>query len=124
MKATVTSINQRITLQLDVAFVFEALILHRLRRLPKNRCEEWLRGLLVQGFKRECRALRKTQRAERTGRNATPSENIATHPYVWTARHQSPLSIPKADPGTRAVAIKAQHSGNTVSFAALRKVIG
>ena len=45
----------------------------------------------------------KTQRRRRVGRNATPSEVIATHPYVWTARHQSRLSIPKADPGTRAV---------------------
>ncbi len=122
MKATVTPINQRITLQLDVAFAFEALILNRLRRLPKTRCEEWLRGLLVQGFQRECRAIRKLQRAGQAGRDATPSQNIATHRSA--AGHQSPLSIPKADPGTRAVAIKAQHSGNTVSFAALRKVIG
>ena len=124
MKATVTPINQRITLQLDVAFVFEALILHRMRRLPKSRCEEWLRGLLVQGFKRECRAIRKVQRAERTGREATPSENTATHRYVSAAQHQSPMPQAKADPGTRSAAIKAQHRGNTVSFAALRKVIG
>ena len=82
MKATVTAINQRITLQFDVAFVFEALILHRLRRLPKNRCDEWLRGLLVRGFQRECRAIRKLQRAGRTVRNATPSQNSATHPCV------------------------------------------
>ncbi len=124
MKATVTPINQRVTLQLDVAFAFEALILNRLRRLPKSRCEEWLRGLLVQGFQRECRAIRKTQRAERTGRNATPSEVIATHPYVSAARVQSPLSPPKTNPESKPAAIKAQHSGNTVSFAALRKVIG
>ena len=124
MKATVTPINQRITLRLDVAFVFEALILHRLRRLPKNRCEEWLRGLLVQGFQRECRALRKMQRAERTGRNATPSENIATHPYDSAAKHQRSMSQPKTNLQTEAAAIKAQHCGNTVSFAALRKVIG
>ncbi len=124
MKATVTPINQRITLQLDVAFVFEALILHRMQRLPKSRCEEWLRGLLVQGFKRECRAIRKTQRAEQTGRNATLSENIATHAYVSAAEQQSPLPQAKAAPGTKSAAINAQHCGNTVSFAALRKVIG
>ncbi len=124
MKATVTPINQRITLQLDVAFAFEALILQRLRRLPKTRCEDWLRGLLVQGFQRECRALRKLQRAGQTGRNATRSQNISTHPYVSAARVQSPLSPPKTNPETKPAAIKAQHSGNTVSFAALRKVIG
>ena len=124
MKATVMPINQRITLQLDVAFVFEALILHRMRRLPKSRCEEWLRGLLVQGFRRECRAIRKTQRAEQTGRNATPSENTATHPYFSVAEHQSRTPQAKADPGTKSAAINAKHCGNTVSFAALRKVIG
>ncbi len=124
MKATVTPINQRFTLQLDVAIVFEALILNRLRRLPESRCEEWLRGLLVQGFQRECRAIRKLQRAGRTGRDATRSENTATHPYVSATEHQSPLSTPKADPATKSAAIKAQHCGNTVSFAALRKVIG
>ena len=124
MKGTVTPINQRITLQLDVAIVFEALILNRLRRLPKTRCEDWLRGLLVQGFQRECRALRKLQCAGRTGRNATRSQNIATHPYVSAAGHQSPTPQPKADLGTKSAAIKAQHCGNTVSFAALRKVIG
>ncbi len=124
MKATVTPINQCIALQLDVAIAFEALILNRLLRLPTARREEWLRGLLVQGFQRECRALRKLQRAGQTGRNATRSQNIATHPYVSAARHQGPLSPPKTNPETKAVAIKAQRSGNVVSFATLRKVIG
>lgn len=124
MKATVTPINQRITLQLDVAFVFEALILHRMRRLPKSRCEEWLRGLLVQGFQSECRAIRKLQRAGRTDGNATRRQNIATHAYVSAAEQQSAMPQATPDPGTKPAAIKAQHRGNTVSFAALRKVIG
>ena len=124
MKATVTPINRRITLQLDVAFAFEALILNRLRRLPKTRCEDWLRGLLVQGFQRECRVLRKLQRAGQTGRDATWTQNVASHPYVSAARVQSPLSPRETNPETKPAVIKAQHSGNTVSFAALRKVIG
>ena len=124
MKATVTPINQRITLQLDVAIAFEALILNRLRRLPKTRRQDWLRGLLVQGFQRECRAIRKMQRAGRTGRDATRSQNIATHPSVSAAGHQSPTPQPKTSPETRPAATKVHRSGNTVSFAALRKVIG
>jgi hypothetical protein len=124
MKATVTPINQRITLQLDVAIAFEALILNRLLRLPKTRREDWLRGLLVQGFQHECRALRKLQRARQTGCDATRTQNIATHPYVSAAEQQSPLPQAKAAPGTKSAAINAQHCGNTVSFAALRKVIG
>ncbi len=124
MKATVTPINQRITLQLDVAFVFEALILHRLRRLPKNRCDEWLRGLLVQGFKRECRALRKLQRAGRSSSNGARTQNIATHPYVSAAKHQSAMLQSNINPQSKSATNKAQHYSNTVSFAALRKVIG
>ena len=124
MKATVASINQRIDLQLNVAIVFEALILNRLRRLPKIRREEWLRGLLVKGFKRECRALKNLQRAEQTSRIATQAQNIATHPSVSAAKHHSPISQPKTHQQSEPAVIRAQHCGNTVSFAALRKVIG
>ena len=123
MKATVTPINQRITLRLDVAFALEALILNRLRRLPKSRCEEWLRGLLVQGFQRECRVLRKLQGAGQTGHDAPRTQDIATHPYVSAAGHHSPTPQAKTDRGISA-AIQAPHSGTVVSFAALRKVIG
>ena len=124
MKATVTPINQRITLQLDVAFALEALILKRLRSLPKSRSQEWLRGLLVQGFKRECRAIKKTQRAGQTGRNATRREDIAAEPNVAAAGRQSPTPPAKVVPAARSATIKVRHCGNTVSFAALRKVIG
>ena len=115
-------INQGITLRLDVAFALEALILNRLRRLPKARCEEWLRGLLVQGFQSECRELRKLQGAGRTGRDAARTQDIATHPYVSAAGHCSATPQAKAERG-KSAAIQAQ-SGTVVSFAALRKVIG
>ena len=36
----------------------EAIILNRLDCIPKARRQEWLRGLLVQGFSAECLVLR------------------------------------------------------------------
>ena len=123
MKATVTPINQGITLRLDVAFALEALILNRLRRLPKARCEEWLRGLLVQGFQCECNAIRKLQGAGQTGRDSKRRQDIATHPYVSAAGHQSTTPQAKANRG-KSAASQAPHSSTVVSFAALRKVVG
>jgi len=50
--------GQRIVLQLDSRIALEAIILNRLERIPASRRQEWLRGLLVQGFRTECQALR------------------------------------------------------------------
>ncbi len=50
--------GQRLYLQLDPRMAFEALILQRLARIPTGRRQEWLRGLLVQGFLDECRLRR------------------------------------------------------------------
>ena len=124
MKATVTRINPRIKLQLDVAFVFEALILKRLRRLSKTRSHEWLRSLLVEGFKRECRAIRKAQRTEQMDRDAALSQVAAIHPDLSAAEHRSPMPQTKAGPGSISTTLRSPHSNGTVSFAALRKVIG
>ena len=48
----------RVVLQLDPRIALEAIILNRLERIPTTRRQEWLRGLLVQGFRTECQALR------------------------------------------------------------------
>jgi hypothetical protein len=124
MKATVSPIAQRIALKLDLGMAFEALILNRLARLPDTRRQEWLRGLLVQGFQRECRALRKLQRAGQSGANEARTQNVAAHQSVSAVSHQSPMPQQKTTPQTAPAAINAQHSNDKVSFAALRKVIG
>ncbi len=124
MKATVTPINQRIDLQLNVAFVFEALILKRQRRLSKTHSHEWLRSLLVEGFKRECRAIRKVQRTDQMDRDAALSQGTAIYPDVSAAEYRSPMPHPKSGPGSISTALHVPHSTDTVSFAMLRKVIG
>ena len=124
MRAAVSPISQRIDLNLDVAIVFEALILNRLLRLPKTRHQEWLRGLLVQGFRRECRALRKLQHDGQSGSNAPPKErNALAYRSVSAGNHQTTIPQQIA-PQAKHVGSEAQRSNNTVPFAALRKVVG
>ena len=53
-----TKPGQRVALQLDPRIALEAIILNRLERTPSARRQEWLRSLLVQGFRLECLALR------------------------------------------------------------------
>ena len=53
--------GHRVVLHLDLRITLEAVILNRLERLPKSRRQEWLRGLLVEGFLAECQALRGAQ---------------------------------------------------------------
>ncbi|MCP4287410.1 MAG: hypothetical protein GY792_23725 [Gammaproteobacteria bacterium] len=55
-----TRSGTRVAVQLDTRIALEAIILNRLQRIPANRRQEWLRGLLVQGFRQECQALRGT----------------------------------------------------------------
>jgi len=48
----------RVTIQLDPRVALESVLLNRHRQLPVNRRQEWLRGLLVQGFRSETEASR------------------------------------------------------------------
>ena len=50
--------RNRIVLHLSTRIALEAIILNRLEKIPHTRRQEWLRGLLVQGFCLECQALR------------------------------------------------------------------
>ncbi|MCB1860392.1 MAG: hypothetical protein KDI47_01510 [Gammaproteobacteria bacterium] len=113
---TTTDIRFRITLQLDPRVVLEGVMLNRLERIPKGRRQEWLRGLLVAGFKAECQVLR------------DPSENTKSMPVStfggWLAR-QAP-STPIASPTSESTPVTTA-DGPALSakpFAHLRKVVG
>ena len=43
----------RLVLHLDLRITLEAIILNRVECIPATRRQEWLRGLLVQGFRSE-----------------------------------------------------------------------
>ena len=52
------NVGTRISIQLDPGVALEAILLSRMQRLPSRRRQEWLRGLLLQGFREECQVLR------------------------------------------------------------------
>ena len=114
--------SEGIALQLDVAIVCEALILNRLQRLPESRKQAWLRGLLVQGFQNECRAVRDLQRASVGETNASRHQTTLTQQAP--AEYRDPESQQETYLHTKPVAVSERPAGNIVSFAALRKVVG
>ena len=52
---------QQISLSLDRRIPLEAILLHRLQRLPRGRQNEWLRQLLSVGFRSECQVIKSEQ---------------------------------------------------------------
>jgi hypothetical protein len=108
--------GHRIVLQLDPRIALEAIILNRRERIPANRRQEWLRGLLVQGFRSECQALRGT------------SDEVKRSPTMaFINRMTSELPKTVSLPEQALVVVKVESSqANAASkpFAALGKVIG
>ena len=105
----------RVTLRLDPRVALEAILLNRLERVPATRRQEWLRGLLLQGFRVECQALRGV-RAESAHRSALRS----APPRAGGFQRSAP---PTAAPPVAPVG-SAQAKGAGKPFAALGKVIG
>lgn len=106
--------GQRIVLQLDSRVALEAIILNRLERIPASRRQEWLRGLLVQGFRAECQALR----------GATGSTERKPASEAPDARDDEPKQ--RISPPALMPAVAKPLPANTVGkpFADLGKVIG
>ena len=102
----------RVTVQLDPRMALEAIILNRLARLPVTRRQEWLRGLLVQGFRSECQALRGV------------SEDPTRRPTMAFAQQRQAGGLHRSanPPVLQAGAPEAK--GRSKPFAALGKVIG
>jgi len=107
--------GQRIVLQLDSRVALEAIILNRLERIPASRRQEWLRGLLVQGFRAECQALR--------GATGSTERRPASEAAADAKDDEPKQSI--SPPATMPV-VANPLPANTVGkpFAALGKVIG
>jgi len=119
--------GKRINLQLDPRVAFEALILSRLERIPEARRQEWLRGLLVQGFRWECQSLRVVQDEVDPQTMGPLQEHVSTRQprtafAAWLAQPSAP---PATDTETKPVAVEANTAaGQGKPFAGLRKVIG
>lgn len=117
-----------ISLQLDPRVAFEALILNRLERIPEGRRQEWLRGLLVQGFRQECQSLRVVQdESDPQAIKPTQGQGVSTRQprtafAAWLAQ---PVASPDTATKTTPVAVEANTAAvQGKPFAGLRKVIG
>lgn len=123
-----TTAGKRIALQLDPRVAFEALILNRLERIPEARRQEWLRGLLVQGFRWECQSLRVVQdEVDLQPMRPPQGQGMSTRQprtafAAWLAQPSAPrVTETKTSP----VAVEANTAaGQGKPFAGLRKVIG
>lgn len=120
--------GKRINLQLDPRVAFEALILNRLERIPETRRQEWLRGLLVQGFRQECQSLRVVQdEVDLQPMRPPQGQCVSTRQprtafAAWLAQ---PVAPPAMATETTPVAVEANTAaGQGKPFAGLRKVIG
>lgn len=77
-----TSTLQQLRIALDTRIPLEAMVLQRLHRLPKGRQNEWLRQLLLVGFRSECQIIKSEQTLPTS---ATPMRQLG----VGSARHVS-----------------------------------
>jgi hypothetical protein len=115
--------GQRLYLQLDARMAFEALILQRLQRIPTGRRQEWLRGLLVQGFLAECR-----QRGEAEGGTCDRVGAATRRPNSafagWLTERAPTLHAPRAEKLDPSDSQRPAVAPNAKPFAHLRKVIG
>ncbi len=105
----------RLTLQLDTRIALEAIILTRVERVPARRRQEWLRGLLVQGFRAECQLLC-SARGER--------ENIHSKAFSSWLSVDSPQQSQLPSPTVSPAAPIAAPAANGKPFAGLGRVIG
>jgi len=103
----------RVTVQLDPRLALEAILLNRLARLPTTRRQEWLRSLMVQGFRSECQALR--------GMSADPTRS-RTMAFTQRQAGGCQRSVNPTPPVLQAGAPEAK--GRSKPFVALGKVIG
>lgn len=121
-----TATEHRITLVLDRRVSLEALLLNRLLRLPATRHQEWLRGLLLLGFRREGLENQKNQKDQTQNnisfeRSPTPDQlptafshwltQSKTRKTKKTSQHSAAKKPPKAETANK-------------PFACLHKVMG
>ncbi len=125
-----TDNRNRLVLRLDPRIALEAIILNRLEQTPRSRKQEWLRGMLVQGFRLECQVLREVPDTTR------PSNSMSFSAWVSKdASRQAFMRRPGAKVVPRPTPRQVQQmpameetprktSTGSKPFSALGKVIG
>ncbi len=95
--------------------MLEAIILNRIECVPVRRRQEWLRGLLVLGFRAECQLLRTTAVEHENSQPMTFSRWLAVD-SSRQSQHSPPIASSAASTATPAAHGKP--------FAGLGRVIG
>jgi hypothetical protein len=102
--------RQSITVSLDMRMPLEALILHRLQRLPVCRHEEWVRQLVLAGFRNECQVMK---------------ADTIPRSLKGVGNHTNPPSTPSLDQTSQPPRSSEVASDNTSKpFAHLKRVMG
>lgn len=128
-----TGAQRTITLALDRRIALEALVLNRLAKTPIDRRGDWLRGLVVSGFQRECETLKRAQ-----GEHVPPmtgDKRIASQPRLMRSAYaqglaagrfttQKPKTHNFSSETNQPLTQKGRAEMTIKPFAALRKVIG
>ena len=101
-------------LALDFRVALEAVLIQRLRQQPKSRHQEWLRRLLVLGFREECKSLQQS-----VGQTVRPASGTAfAH---WLTQESKVTEVAADMPKQNVLTVgPAQHK----PLAALQKVLG
>lgn len=120
MRRSEPTTGLRISLRLEPAIGIEGLILNRLSRVPNARRQDWLRGLLTQGFLAECQALRGLQQGApiETPLLTSAACAQAIDPSVTPTTRSIVEGSAETEPLTEAEPVPC------ASFTALRKMIG
>lgn len=92
---TVATSTPQLVISLDTRVPLEAMILQRLYRLPQSRQNEWLRQLLLLGFRSECQAIRSQQALPA---HAMPMRQQSTSAVIHGGYHASPIQLEPVKP--------------------------
>lgn len=85
---------QEFNVSLDTRIPLEAVVLQRLQRLPQGRRPEWLRQLLLAGFRSECQTLKAGAPVRSFGLtlNAPQRPRDSTTEEQWARAHAVPAT--------------------------------
>ena len=125
--------TQQLIISLDTRMPLEAMILQRLYRLPQSRQKEWLRQLLLLGFRSECQAIRSEQTLPL---RAMPRRQQFTSAGIHGGYHAGPIQPeltksecesslgPSGNVPSGEVSMLATPSDTQKPFTHLRRVLG
>ena len=112
--------SHRIAFLLDARVSLESLVLNRLHRLPDIRREEWLRGLLMLGFRTECQGISYQQSNINSAHAESRLQTTFSHWLTQGAMEKTELTPVEQMPVEHVLSERICSK----PFAALSKVIG